>query len=108
VRIIIKCPESDSPLRGRIHLRRLSLRPASNLLQSGGGPYIERRGSPDGLPFFMPLDRPAVPLLQGSGSFGGPPRAYCASTGTQVLTRNFELGDGFISIHELAQPTRGG
>src|SRR5438477_12322617 len=25
-RIIIKCPESDSPLRGRIHLRRLSLR----------------------------------------------------------------------------------
>ena len=39
-RIIIKCPESDSPLRGRIHLRRLSLRPTSNLLQSGGGPYI--------------------------------------------------------------------
>jgi hypothetical protein len=30
VRIIIKCPESDSPLRGRIHLRRLSLRPTSN------------------------------------------------------------------------------
>jgi len=40
VRIIIKCPESDSPLRGRIHLRGLSLRPTSNLLQSGGGPYI--------------------------------------------------------------------
>jgi hypothetical protein len=40
VRIIIKCPESDSPLRGRIHLRGLSLRPTSNLLQFGGGPYI--------------------------------------------------------------------
>jgi hypothetical protein len=40
VRIIIKCLESDSPLRGRIHLRRLSLRPTSNLLQSGAGPYI--------------------------------------------------------------------
>jgi hypothetical protein len=37
---IIECPESDSPLRGRIHLRRLSLRSTSNLLQSGGGPYI--------------------------------------------------------------------
>ena len=36
-----RCPESDSPLRGRIHLRRLSLRPTSNLLQSGGGPHIE-------------------------------------------------------------------
>jgi hypothetical protein len=80
--------------------------PAIGVLKQKMG--FERRGSPDGLPFFMPLDRPAVPLLQGSGSFGGPPRAYCASTGTQVLTRNFELGDGFISIHELAQPTRGG
>jgi hypothetical protein len=40
VRIIIKCPESNSPLRGRIHLRGLSHRPTSNLLQSGGGPYI--------------------------------------------------------------------
>jgi len=40
VRIIIKCPESDSPRRGRIHLCGLSLRPTSNLLQSGGGPYI--------------------------------------------------------------------
>jgi hypothetical protein len=40
VRIIIKCPESDSPLKGRIHLGRLSLRLTSNLLQSGGGPYI--------------------------------------------------------------------
>ena len=40
-----RCPESDSPLRGRIHLRRLSLRPTSNLLQSGGGPYIERNDS---------------------------------------------------------------
>ena len=40
MRIIIKCPESDSPLRGRIHLRGLSLRLTSNLLQSGGGPYI--------------------------------------------------------------------
>jgi hypothetical protein len=28
------------PLRGRIHLRRLSLRSTLNLLQSGGGPYI--------------------------------------------------------------------
>ena len=37
---IIVCPESDSPLRGRIHLRRLSLHPTSTLLQSGGGPYI--------------------------------------------------------------------
>jgi uncharacterized protein (TIGR00369 family) len=41
VRIIIKCPESNSPLRGRIHLRGLSFRPTSNLLQFGGGPYIE-------------------------------------------------------------------
>ena len=40
MRIIIKCPENNSPLRGRIHLRRLSLRLTSNLLQSGGGPYI--------------------------------------------------------------------
>jgi hypothetical protein len=40
VRIIIGCPESDSPLRGRIHLRGLSFRTTSNLLQSGGGPYI--------------------------------------------------------------------
>jgi hypothetical protein len=40
VRIIIKCPESNSPLRGRIHLRGLSFRPTSNLLQFGGGPYI--------------------------------------------------------------------
>ena len=39
MRIIIKCPESDSPVRGRIHLRRLSLRPTSSLLQSGGGLY---------------------------------------------------------------------
>jgi DNA-binding NarL/FixJ family response regulator len=35
-------PESNSPLRGRIHLRGLSFRPTSNLLQFGGGPYIER------------------------------------------------------------------
>ena len=41
MRIIIKCPESNSPLRGRIHLRGLSFRPTSNLLQFGGGPYIE-------------------------------------------------------------------
>jgi hypothetical protein len=34
-----KCRESDSPLRGRIHLGGLSLRPTSTLLQSGGGPY---------------------------------------------------------------------
>ena len=40
MRIIIERPESDSPLRGRIHLRGLSLRPTSNLLQTGGGPYI--------------------------------------------------------------------
>jgi hypothetical protein len=40
VRIIIECPESDSPQRGRIHLRGLSFRPTSNLLQFGGGPYI--------------------------------------------------------------------
>jgi hypothetical protein len=46
VRIIIKCPESDSPLRGRIHSRRLSLRPTSSLLQSGGGPYIECNVTP--------------------------------------------------------------
>src|SRR5213079_1636624 len=39
-RIIIECPESDSPLRGRIHLRRLSLRSTSTLLQPGGGAYI--------------------------------------------------------------------
>jgi hypothetical protein len=44
-RIIIKCPESDSPPRGRVHLPGLSLRPISNLLQSGGGPYIEFVGS---------------------------------------------------------------
>ena len=31
--------------RGRTHLRRLSLRPTSNLLQSGGGPYIECKRS---------------------------------------------------------------
>jgi hypothetical protein len=36
VRIIIKRPESNSPLRGRIHLRGLLLRPTSNLLQFGG------------------------------------------------------------------------
>ena len=41
MRIIIKCPESNSPLRGRVHLRGLSFRPTSNLLQFGGGPYIE-------------------------------------------------------------------
>jgi len=29
-----------SPLRGRIHLRRLLLRSTSKPLQSGGGPYI--------------------------------------------------------------------
>jgi len=40
VRIIIKCPESDSPRRGRIHLRGLSFRSSSNLLQFDGGPYI--------------------------------------------------------------------
>jgi hypothetical protein len=40
VRIIIKCPESDSPRRGRIHLRGLSFRTSSNLLQFDGGPYI--------------------------------------------------------------------
>jgi hypothetical protein len=40
VRIIIKCPESDSPPKGRIHLRGLSFRKSSNLLQFGGGPYI--------------------------------------------------------------------
>ena len=40
MRIIIQCPESDSPLRGRIHLRGPSLRSTSILLQSGGGPYI--------------------------------------------------------------------
>ena len=40
VRIIIKCPESDSPLSGRIHLRGLSLRSTSYLLQFAGGPYI--------------------------------------------------------------------
>ena len=40
MRIIIKCPESDSPLRGRIHLRGLSFRRNSNLLQFGGGPYM--------------------------------------------------------------------
>jgi hypothetical protein len=45
VRIIIECPEkNDSPLRGRIHLRGLYLRQTSNLLQFGGGPYIERNG----------------------------------------------------------------
>ena len=33
---IIECPESDSPLRGRIHLRRQSFRSTSNLWQSGG------------------------------------------------------------------------
>ena len=44
MRIIIECPESASPLRGRIHLRRLSLRPTSNLWQFGGGPYIECNG----------------------------------------------------------------
>ena len=40
MRIIIKCPESDSPPKGRIHLRGLSFRKSSNLLQFGGGPYI--------------------------------------------------------------------
>ncbi len=40
MRIIIKCPESDSPRRGRIHLRGLSFRTSSNLLQFDGGPYI--------------------------------------------------------------------
>jgi len=40
VRIIIKCPESDSPRRGRIHLRGLSFRTSSNLLQFDGGAYI--------------------------------------------------------------------
>jgi hypothetical protein len=40
VRIIIKCPESNSPRRGRIHLRGLSFRTSSNLLQFDGGPYI--------------------------------------------------------------------
>ena len=39
------CGSSSRPgervsTEGRIHLRRLSLRPTSTLLQSGGGPYI--------------------------------------------------------------------
>ena len=46
MRIIIKCPESDSPPKGRIHLRGLSFRPTSNLLQFDGGPYISPTGAP--------------------------------------------------------------
>src|SRR5208283_1151783 len=41
VRIIIVARRSDSPLRGRIHLRGLTFRPTSNLLQFDGGPYIK-------------------------------------------------------------------
>ena len=33
-------PGEASPTKGRIHLRRLTLRPTTLLLQSGGGPYI--------------------------------------------------------------------
>ena len=40
MRIIIVARRPVSPLRGRIHLRRLTLRPPTHLLQSGGGPYI--------------------------------------------------------------------
>jgi hypothetical protein len=81
VRIIIKCPESDSPLTGRIHLRRLSLRPTSNLLQSGGGPSIEcnvistitsaSRGYKENLYWDGGRGGKGAPAFLGGGGSGG-------------------------------------
>ena len=45
MRIIIEGREIDSPLRGRIHFRRL-LSSNNFFLQFGGGPYMLRQ-SPD-------------------------------------------------------------